>query len=130
MVPEDGSVISRSSVERPGLAVHRQHTTTGADTGIVIITDFNNIARYMAKPFGTHAEVHGLRFQQFRFRSATARRGAPAPAGTAKGIHLRDVTTVTGNGLRVLHKLCCRLQPLCPGQSSSPQQHYGGPSGR
>ncbi len=28
---------------------------------------------------------------------------------TSKGIHLRDVTTVTGNGLRILHKLCRRL---------------------
>ncbi|GCG10805.1 hypothetical protein BvCms12BK_05251 [Escherichia coli] len=95
--------------QRPGLAVHRQHTTTGADTGIVIITDFNNIARYMAKPFGTHAEVHGLRFQQFRFNQPQPGAVRLPPAGTAKGIHLRDVTTVTGNGLRVLHKLCCRL---------------------
>ncbi|GCH08558.1 hypothetical protein BvCmsH65A_00677 [Escherichia coli] len=95
--------------QRPGLAVHRQYTTTGADTGIVIITDFNNIARYMAKPFSTHAEIHGLRFQQFRFNQPQPGAVCLPPAGTAKGIHLRDVTTVTGNGLRVLHKLCRRL---------------------
>ena len=95
--------------QRPGLAVHRQHATTDADTGIVIITDFNDIARYMAKPFGAHAEVHGLRFQQFRFNQPQPGAVCLPPAGTAKGIHLRDVTTVTGNGLRVLHKLCRRL---------------------
>ncbi len=95
--------------QRPGLAVHRQHATTGADTGIVIIADFNDIARYMAKPFSTHAEVHGLRFQQLRFNQPQPGSVCLPPAGTAKGIHLRDVTTVTGNGLRVLHKLCRRL---------------------
>ncbi|SQT65818.1 Uncharacterised protein [Escherichia coli] len=95
--------------QRPGLAVHRQHAPAGADTGIVIIADFNDIARYMAKPFSTHAEVHGLRFQQLRFNQPQPGAVCLPPAGTAKGIHLRDVTTVTGNGLRVLHKLCRRL---------------------
>ena len=95
--------------QRPGLAVHRQHAPAGADTGIVIIADFNDIARYMAKPFGTHAEVHGLRFQQFCFNQPQPGAVCLPPAGTAKGIHLRDVTTVTENGLRVLHKLCRRL---------------------
>ncbi len=59
-VPEDGSVISRSSVSvrvwllppararRCGYR-HSHHRR------------FQDIARYMAKPFGTHAEVHGLR---------------------------------------------------------------------
>ncbi|CTU23293.1 Uncharacterised protein [Escherichia coli] len=95
--------------QRPGLAVYRQHATTGADTGIVIIADFNDIARHMAKPFSTHAEVHGLRFQQLRFNQPQPGSVCLPPAGTAKGIHLRDITTVTGNGLRVLHKLCRRL---------------------
>ncbi|RDR46005.1 hypothetical protein C4A07_03276 [Escherichia coli] len=95
--------------QRPGLAVHRQHTTTGADTGIVIIADFNDIPRYMAKPFSTHAEVHGLRFQQLRFNQPQPGAVCLPPAGTAKGIHLRDVTAVTGNGLRILHELCRRL---------------------
>ncbi|CTS69805.1 Uncharacterised protein [Escherichia coli] len=95
--------------QRPGLAVYRQHAPAGADTGIVIIADFNDIARYMAKPFGTHAEVHGLRFQQFCFNQPQPGAVCLPPAGTAKSIHLRDVTTVTGNGLRVLHKLCRRL---------------------
>ncbi|SQS00613.1 Uncharacterised protein [Escherichia coli] len=95
--------------QRPALAVHRQHAPAGADTGIVIIADFNDIARYMAKPFSTHAEVHGLRFQQLRFNQPQPGSVCLPPAGTAKGIHLRDVTTITGNGLRVLHKLCRRL---------------------
>ncbi|SQL49405.1 Uncharacterised protein [Escherichia coli] len=95
--------------QRPGLAVYRQHAPAGADTGIVIIADFNDIARYMAKPFGTHAEVHGLRLQQLRFNQPQPGAVCLPPAGTAKGIHLRDVTTVTGNGLRVLHNLCRRL---------------------
>ncbi|GCO77027.1 hypothetical protein ExPECSC041_00083 [Escherichia coli] len=95
--------------QRPGLAVYRQHAPAGADTGIVIIADFNDIARYMAKPFGTHAEVHGLRFQQFRFNQPQPGAVRLPPAGTAKGIHLRDVTTVTGNGLRIFNKLCRRL---------------------
>ncbi|SQY47759.1 Uncharacterised protein [Escherichia coli] len=99
------------TVERqcPGLAVHRQHATTGADTGIVIITDFNNIARYMAKPFCADAEIHGLRFQQFCFNQPQPGAVCLPPTGTAKGIHLRDVTTVTGNGLRIFNKLCRRL---------------------
>ncbi|GDL91831.1 hypothetical protein BvCmsKSP022_04134 [Escherichia coli] len=63
----------------------------------------------MAKPFGTHAEVHGLRFQQFRFNQPQPGAVCLPPAGTAKSIHLRDITTVTGNGPRVLHKLCRRL---------------------
>ncbi|CAM7623307.1 hypothetical protein ESCOCK425M_24215 [Escherichia coli] len=95
--------------QRPGLAVHRQHATTGADTGIVIIADFNDIPRYMAKPFRTHAEVHGLRLQQFRFNQPQPGAVCLPPAGTAKGIHLRDITTVTGNGLRIFNKLCRRL---------------------
>ncbi|CSP65701.1 Uncharacterised protein [Shigella sonnei] len=95
--------------QRPGLAVHRQYATTGADTGIIIIADFNDITRYMAKPFCAHAEVHGLRFQQFRFNQPQPGSVCLPPAGTAKGIHLRDITTVTGNGLRILHKLCRRL---------------------
>ncbi|CSU46909.1 Uncharacterised protein [Shigella sonnei] len=95
--------------QRPGLAVHRQHAPAGADTGIVIIADFNDIARYMAKPFSTHAEIHGLRLQQFRFNQPQPGAVCLPPAGTAKGIHLRDVTTVTDNGLRILHKLCRRL---------------------
>ena len=95
--------------QRPGLAVYRQHAPADADTGIVIITDFNDIARHMAKPFCAHAEVHGLRFQQFCFNQPQPGAVCLPPAGTAKGIHLRDVTTVTGNGLRVLHKLCRRL---------------------
>ena len=95
--------------QRPGLAVYRQHAPAGADTGIVIIADFNDIARYMAKPFGTHAEVHGLRFQQFCFNQPQPGAVCLPPAGTAKGIHLRDVTTVTGNGLRIFNKLCRRL---------------------
>ncbi|GCW55094.1 hypothetical protein HmCmsJML074_00507 [Escherichia coli] len=95
--------------QRPGLAVHRQHATTGADTGIVIIADFNNIARHMAKPFCAHAEIHGLRFQQFRFNQPQPGAVCLPPAGTAKGIHLRDITTVTGNGLRIFNKLCRRL---------------------
>ena len=95
--------------QRPGLAVHRQHATTGADTGIVIIADFNDIARYMAKPFSTHAEIHGLRLQQFRFNQPQPGAVCLPPAGTAKGIHLRDITTVTGNGLRIFNKLCRRL---------------------
>ncbi|GCQ59400.1 hypothetical protein ExPECSC068_01832 [Escherichia coli] len=99
------------TVERqcPRLVVHRQHAPADADPRIVIITDFNDIARYMAKPFCTHAEVHGLRFQQLRFNQPQPGAVCLPPAGTAKGIHLRDVTTVTGNGLRVLHKLCRRL---------------------
>ena len=32
--------------QRPGLAVYRQHAPADADTGIVIIADFNDIARY------------------------------------------------------------------------------------
>ncbi|GDM14468.1 hypothetical protein BvCmsNSNP022_04867 [Escherichia coli] len=60
----------------------------------------------MAKPFGPHAEVHGLRFQQFCFNQPQTGAVCLPPAGTAKGIHLRNITTVTGNGLRVLHKLC------------------------
>ncbi|GDJ68806.1 hypothetical protein BvCmsKSNP079_00763 [Escherichia coli] len=92
--------------QRPGLAVHSQHAPAGADTGIVIIADFNNITRHMAKPFGPHAEVHGLRFQQFCFNQPQPGAVCLPPAGTAKGIHLRNITTVTGNGLRVLHKLC------------------------
>ncbi|GCZ49125.1 hypothetical protein HmCmsJML174_04366 [Escherichia coli] len=60
----------------------------------------------MAKPFSTHAEIHGLRLQQFRFNQPQPGAVCLPPAGTAKGIHLRDITTVTGNGLRVLHKLC------------------------
>ncbi|EFZ75637.1 hypothetical protein ECRN5871_1516 [Escherichia coli RN587/1] len=44
------------------------------------------------------------------------------PAGTAKSIHLRDVTTVTGNGLRVLTS-SVPSPSHCPGQSSSPQRH-------
>ncbi|GDI36935.1 hypothetical protein BvCmsKSNP029_01769 [Escherichia coli] len=95
--------------QRPGLAVHRQHAPADADTGIVIITDFNDITRHMAKPFGTHAEIHGLRLQQLRFNQPQPGAVCLPPAGTAKGIHLRDVTTVTENGLRVLHKLCRRL---------------------
>ncbi|GCK43282.1 hypothetical protein BvCmsB54A_02635 [Escherichia coli] len=95
--------------QRPGLAVHRQHTPAGADPRIVIITDFNDIARYMAKPFCAHAEVHGLRLQQLRFNQPQPGAVCLPPAGTAKGIHLRDVTTVTDNGLRILHKLCRRL---------------------
>ncbi|CTP77421.1 Uncharacterised protein [Shigella sonnei] len=95
--------------QRPGLAVHCQHTPADADPRIVIITDFNDIARYMAKPFGTHAEIHGLRLQQLRFNQPQPGAVCLPPAGTAKGIHLRDVTTVTGNGLRILHKLCRRL---------------------
>ena len=95
--------------QRPGLAVHRQYAPAGADTRIVIIADFNDVSRYMAKPFCTHAEIHGLRFQQFCFNQPQPGAVCLPPAGTAKGIHLRDVTTVTGNGLRVLHKLCCRL---------------------
>ncbi|CTT45963.1 Uncharacterised protein [Escherichia coli] len=95
--------------QRPGLAVHRQHAPAGADTGIVIIADFNDIARYMAKPFCAHAEVHGLRLQQLRFNQPQPGAVCLPPAGTAKGIHLRDVTTVTDNGLRILHKLCRRL---------------------
>ncbi len=95
--------------QRPGLAVHRQHAPADADTRIVIIADFNNIARHMAKPFCAHAEIHGLRFQQFRFNQPQPGSVCLPPTGTAKGIHLRDVTTVTGNGLRVLHKLCRRL---------------------
>ncbi|GCX82088.1 hypothetical protein HmCmsJML066_02653 [Escherichia coli] len=95
--------------QRPGLAVHRQHAPTGADTGIVIIADFNNITRYMAKPFCAHAEVHGLRFQQFCFNQPQPGAVRLPPAGTAKGIHLRDITTVTGNGLRIFNKLCRRL---------------------
>ncbi|CSQ38295.1 Uncharacterised protein [Shigella sonnei] len=95
--------------QRPGLAVHRQHAPAGADTGIVIIADFNDIARYMTKPFSTHAEIHGLRLQQFRFNQPQPGAVCLPPAGTAKGIHLRDVTTVTDNGLRILHKLCRRL---------------------
>ncbi|CSX62172.1 Uncharacterised protein [Shigella sonnei] len=95
--------------QRPGLAVYRQHAPAGADTGIVIITDFNDIARHMAKPFCAHAEVHGLRFQQFCFNQPQPGAVCLPPAGTAKSIHLRDVTTVTGNGLRILHKLCRRL---------------------
>ncbi|CTZ66498.1 Uncharacterised protein [Escherichia coli] len=95
--------------QRPGLAVHRQHATTGADTGIVIIADFNDIARYMAKPFSTHAEIHGLRLQQFRFNQPQPGAVCLPPTGTAKGIHLRDITTVTGNGLRIFNKLCRRL---------------------
>ena len=63
----------------------------------------------MAKPFRTHAEVHGLRFQQFRFNQPQPGAVRLPPAGTAKGIHLRDVTTVTGNGLRIFNKLCRRL---------------------
>lgn len=99
------------TVERqcPRLAVHRQHAPAGADTRIVIIADFNDIPRYMAKPFRTHAEVHGLRFQQFRFNQPQPGAVRLPPAGTAKGIHLRDVTTVTGNGLRIFNKLCRRL---------------------
>ncbi|SIY58045.1 Uncharacterised protein [Shigella sonnei] len=95
--------------QRPGLAVHRQHAPADADTGIVIIADFNDIARYMAKPFSTHAEIHGLRFQQLRFNQPQPGAVCLPPTGTAKGIHLRDVTAVTGNGLRILHELCCRL---------------------
>ena len=95
--------------QRPGLAVHRQHAPTGADTRIVIITDFNDIPRHMAKPFCAHAEVHGLRFQQFCFNQPQPGAVCLPPAGTAKSIHLRDITTVTGNGLRILHKLCRRL---------------------
>ncbi|SJF09430.1 Uncharacterised protein [Shigella sonnei] len=98
--------------QRPGLAVHRQYATTGADTGIIIIADFNDITRYMAKPFCADAEVHGLRFQQFRFNQPQPGAVRLSPAGTAKGIHLRDVTTVTENGLRVLHKLCRRLMTV------------------
>ncbi|GCZ68600.1 hypothetical protein HmCmsJML136_03546 [Escherichia coli] len=99
------------TVERqcPRLAVHCQHAPADADTRIVIITDFNDIARYMAKPFCTHAEVHSLRFQQFRFNQPQPGAVCLPPTGTAKGIHLRDVTAVTGNGLRILHELCCRL---------------------
>ncbi|CSF13504.1 Uncharacterised protein [Shigella sonnei] len=63
----------------------------------------------MAKPFCAHAEVHGLRFQQFCFNQPQPGAVCLPPAGTAKSIHLRDVTTVTGNGLRILHKLCRRL---------------------
>ncbi|GCY50685.1 hypothetical protein HmCmsJML068_04455 [Escherichia coli] len=95
--------------QRPGLAVHRQHATTDADTGIVIIADFNNIARHMAKPFCAHAEIHGLRFQQFRFNQPQPGSVCLPPTGTTKGIHLRDITTVTGNGLRIFNKLCRRL---------------------
>ncbi|GCM53775.1 hypothetical protein ExPECSC002_04322 [Escherichia coli] len=95
--------------QRPGLAVHRQHASADADPRIVIIADFNNITRHMAKPFGTHAEIHGLRLQQLRFNQPQPGAVCLPPAGTAKGIHLRDVTTVTENGLRVLHKLCRRL---------------------
>ncbi|CAM4468070.1 hypothetical protein ESCO106041_25005 [Escherichia coli] len=95
--------------QRPGLAVHRQHAPADADTRIVIIADFNDIPRYMAKPFCAHAEVHGLRFQQFCFNQPQPGAVCLPPAGTAKSIHLRDVTTVTGNGPRVLHKLCRRL---------------------
>ncbi|CSJ60681.1 Uncharacterised protein [Shigella sonnei] len=99
------------TVERqcPRLAVHCQHTPTDADPRIVIITDFNDIARYMAKPFSTHAEVHGLRFQQLRFNQPQPGSVCLPPAGTAKGIHFRDITTVTGNGLRIFNKLCRRL---------------------
>ncbi|CSK72542.1 Uncharacterised protein [Shigella sonnei] len=95
--------------QRPGLAVHSKHAPAGADPRIVIITDFNDIARHMAKPFCAHAEVHGLRFQQFCFNQPQPGAVCLPPAGTAKSIHLRDVTTVTGNGLRILHKLCRRL---------------------
>ncbi|CAM8563726.1 hypothetical protein ESCOMMO153M_20480 [Escherichia coli] len=95
--------------QRPGLAVHRQHAPADADTGIVIIANFNDIARYMAKPFSTHAEVHGLRFQQFRFNQPQPGAVCLPPTGTTKGIHLRDITTVTGNGLRIFNKLCRRL---------------------
>ncbi|RDR35548.1 hypothetical protein C4A06_03151 [Escherichia marmotae] len=63
----------------------------------------------MAKPFSTHAEVHGLRFQQLRFNQPQPGAVCLPPTGTAKGIHLRDVTAVTGNGLRILHELCRRL---------------------
>lgn len=93
--------------QRPGLAVSRQHAPADADTGIVIITDFNDIARHMAKPFCAHAEVHGPRSSSVLISHSPAR--CACPRLVLKGIHLRDVTTVTGNGLRVLHKLCRRL---------------------
>ncbi|GDP59470.1 hypothetical protein EC131719_04894 [Escherichia coli O145:H28] len=95
--------------QRPGLAVHSQHAPADADPRIVIIADFNNITRHMAKPFGTHAEIHGLRLQQLRFNQPQPGAVCLPPAGTAKGIHLRNITTVTGNGLRIFNKLCRRL---------------------
>ncbi|RDP87008.1 hypothetical protein C4A44_03937 [Escherichia coli] len=63
----------------------------------------------MAKPFCAHAEIHGLRFQQFRFNQPQPGSVCLPPTGTTKGIHLRDITTVTGNGLRIFNKLCRRL---------------------
>ena len=73
--------------QRPGLAVHRQHATTGADTGIVI-ADFNDIARYMAS-----LSAPTLKSTVCVSSSSvlgTSRRPAVClpPAGTAKGIHL------------------------------------------
>ncbi|MCK1248928.1 hypothetical protein MX059_10075, partial [Streptococcus uberis] len=63
----------------------------------------------MAKPFCADAEIHGLRSSSSVLISHSPARCACPPAGTAKGIHLRNITTVTGNGLRIFNKLCRRL---------------------
>ena len=90
-----------------------------ADTRLVIIADFNDIARYMTKPFCAHAEVHGLRFQQLRLISHSPARCACLDWYSQRH-PFRDVTTVTGNGLRVLHKLSVAVSQPLSGQSSSP----------
>ncbi len=66
--------------QRPGvwLLTAVKHARAGADTGIAQHERFHDIARYMAKPFGTHAaEVHGLRFQQFLPTSHSPRCACP-----------------------------------------------------
>ncbi|QUJ04322.1 hypothetical protein KCP78_23800 [Salmonella enterica subsp. enterica] len=77
-VPEDGSVISRStSAIRVWLL---PPAPTGVLCGARSSSQISMTSPGMAKPFGTHAEVHGLRFQQFCFNQPARRLLLPRQA--------------------------------------------------